>query len=77
MMQKNNLRIYLNQEVKNPNDLCMELLKELNKLELEKECQKLEIISPISLNDFSLEQKMQILHKLLELRVVFKFISKS
>ncbi|HFL2516067.1 TPA: hypothetical protein ACG3IS_003746 [Clostridioides difficile] len=76
-MQKNNLRIYLNQEVKNPNDLCMELLKELNKLELEKECQKLEIISPISLNDFSLEQKMQILHKLLELRVVFKFISKS
>ncbi|HFL2493158.1 TPA: hypothetical protein ACG3HD_003670 [Clostridioides difficile] len=76
-MQKNNLRIYLNQEVKNPNDLCMELLEELNKLELEKEGQKLEIISPILLNDFSLEQKMQILHKFLELRVVFKFISKS
>ncbi|HBF9370847.1 TPA: helix-turn-helix transcriptional regulator [Clostridioides difficile] len=58
------------------NDLCIELLEKLEQLEIEKEGQKLEIFTPSNFNINNIEQKlkMQILHKLLKLKVVFKFI---
>ncbi|HFL3608678.1 TPA: hypothetical protein ACILPC_003654 [Clostridioides difficile] len=66
-------KIYLNQT--STNDLCLELLEKLEQLEIEKEGQAIEIITPkiFNINDIEQKLKMQILHKLLELRVVFKF----
>ena len=77
MMKKEKIKICL--ENNNIDDLCIELLEKLNKLDGIVEGQKLEIFTHVkfNLNDCRLEQKMQILHKFLELRVVFKFVSKS
>ncbi|HFL2500828.1 TPA: hypothetical protein ACG3IG_003829 [Clostridioides difficile] len=71
MQEKIKIKIYL--EGNNVDEAYRELLREFDKLDGIVEGQKLEIISLFNINDFSLEQKMQILHKLLELRVVFKF----
>ncbi|MCC0693887.1 hypothetical protein [Clostridioides sp. ZZV14-6387] len=74
-MLKQKIRIYLS-NVNDKDKICMELLEKLNKLQVD-EGEAIEIIAPrnFNLSNICLEQKMQISQKLLELRVVFKFVS--
>ncbi|NJI82712.1 hypothetical protein GSQ54_20075 [Clostridioides difficile] len=71
MMQKEKIKIYLNQN-SSIDDLCLELLEKLEQLEIEKEGQALEIIAPANLFlTTNMSLKTQVSQKLIKLRVKF------